>query len=172
LNLRVLGKAIALLVVYGTAFQLASAVYSVYRYSNVTRITVSKLSDFDEVFEVGPSSLRVKSPEFLKVCFAGDYVHALQDAQSWFASNETEFKSALEGAGTFADSFNNEGSSSIVLLSHTSAVIFELEPLAGFSVANTGCAGADHDIDLKKSRSDPGIEFWLRNPTLRSTDGR
>ena len=146
--------------------------YSSYRYSNVTNITVSKLSDLDEVFEVRPSSLRVKNPEFLKVCFATDYVYALQDAQSWFSPNETEFKSALEGAGTFADSFNNEGSSSIVLLSHRSAVILELEPLTGFSVANTGCVNANSDIDIRKSRSDSGIEFWLRNPTLRSIDGR
>jgi hypothetical protein len=47
-----LGKAIALLVIYGTALQLASAVYSSYRYNNVIKITVSKLSDLDEVFEV------------------------------------------------------------------------------------------------------------------------
>jgi hypothetical protein len=115
----------------------------------------------------------VRDPEFLKVCFAADYVYALKDAQAWFAPDETEFMPALEAAGGLADSFNDEGSSSIVLLSHTSAVILELEQRTGFSVATTGCASADNDIEIRKSRSDAdGIEFWLPNATLRSTHGR
>jgi hypothetical protein len=51
--IRTVGKAIALLIVYGTALQLGLAVYSTYRYTNVTKIIVSKLSDLEEVFEVG-----------------------------------------------------------------------------------------------------------------------
>jgi hypothetical protein len=113
----------------------------------------------------------VKNPEFLVVCFAADYVHALETAQKWFAPTETEFKLALERAGTFVDSFNDEGSSSIVLLSHTTAVILKFRPLSGFSVAHTGCASADTGIEMRKSRSDPGFEFWLPNATLRSTHG-
>ena len=170
--IRAVGKAIALLIVYGAALQLGLAVYSTYRYTNVTKITVSKLSDLDEVFDVGPSSIRVKNREVLIVCFAADYIHALETAQKWFAPNETEFKLALEGAGTFVDSFNDEGSSSIVFLSHTTAVILKFKPLSGFSVAHTGCASADTGIEMRKSRSDPGFEFWLPNATLRSTHGR
>ena len=169
--IRAVGKAIALLIVYGAALQLGLAVYSTYRYTNVTKITVSKLSDLDEVFDVGPSSIRVKNREVL-MCFAADYVHALETAQKWFAPNETEFKLALEGAGTFVDSFNDEGSSSIVFLSHTTAVILKFKPLSEFSVAHTGCASADTGIEMRKSRSDPGFEFWLPNATLRSTHGR
>jgi hypothetical protein len=159
-----------LLAVYGTALVFALDVYTTYRYSNVSTITVSKLSDLDEVFEVGSSSLRVRNPEFLKVCFAAEYVYALDDAQKWFALNETEFKPALEAARGLADTFNFEGSSSIVLLSHTSAVILELERRTGFAVAATGCASAANDIEIRKSRSDAdGIEFYLPNATLRST---
>jgi len=155
------------------ALLFALAVYSSYRYSNVSTITVSKLSDLDEVFEVGTSSLKVRNPEFLKVCFAGDYVHALESAQKWFAPDEAEFKPALAAAGGLADTFNDEGSSSIVLLSHTSAVILELERRTGFSVAIVGCTSAANDIEIRKSRSDAdGIEFWLPNATLRSTRGQ
>jgi hypothetical protein len=164
---------IALLAVYGTAFAFAQLIYVSYRYSNVSALAVSKLSDLDEVFEVGTSSLRVKDPEFLKVCFAAEYVYALESAQKWFAPNETEFKPALEAAGGLADTFNFEGSSSIVLLSHTSALIMELERRTGFFVATTGCANAANKIEIRKSGSDAdGIEFYLPNATLRSTDGR
>ena len=62
-----IGKVMALLIVYGTALQLALAVYSSYCHSNISKIEVSKLSDLEEVFEVGPSSLRMKNPEFLGV---------------------------------------------------------------------------------------------------------
>ena len=126
MTVRTIGKAIALLAAYGTAFAFAELIYVTYRYSNVRTIAVSSLSDLDDVFEVGTSSLKVKSPEFLKVCFAADYVYALKDAQKWFAPDDTEFAPALEAAGGLADTFNFEGSSSIVLLSHTSAVILEL----------------------------------------------
>jgi hypothetical protein len=115
----------------------------------------------------------VRDPEFLKVCFAPDYVDALESARKWFAPDETEFMPALEAAGGLADSFNDEGSSSIVLLSHTSAVIMKLDQRTGFSVAIIGCASTANDIEIRKSRSDAdGIEFWLPNATLRSTHGR
>jgi hypothetical protein len=123
LTIRTIGKTIALLAVYGTAFAFAELIYVSYRYSNVSAIAVSKL---DGVFEVGASSLRVRDPGFLKVCFAGEYAYALENAQNRVAPNEIEFKPALEAAGGLADSFNFEGSSSIVLLSHTSAVILFL----------------------------------------------
>jgi hypothetical protein len=53
LTIRTVGKTIALLAVYGMAFAFAHLIYVSYRYSNVSKITVSKLSDLDEVFEVG-----------------------------------------------------------------------------------------------------------------------
>jgi hypothetical protein len=52
------------------ALQLALAVYSTYRHSNISKNEVSKLSDLEELFELGPSSLRVKNPEFRMVCGA------------------------------------------------------------------------------------------------------
>jgi hypothetical protein len=137
--IRAVGKTVALLIVYGTAFQLALAVYSSYRYSNVSKITVSKLSDLEEVFEVGPASLRVKNPEFQMVCFAGDYVYALTDAKHWFAANKTEFDAVLQAAGGSADAFNGGGRSSIVLLSRISAIscslTFALNSWSGISEA-------------------------------------
>lgn len=173
MTIRTVAKAITLLAVYGTALLIALEVYSSYRYSNVKKITVSKLSDLDEVFEVGASSLTVRNPEFLKVCLAADYVYALKDAAEWFGPNEIEFTSALEAAGGLADTFNDEGSSSIVLLSHASAVILGLEQRTGFSVRSTGCASAANDIEIRKSRSDAnGIEFFLPNATVRSTHGK
>jgi hypothetical protein len=96
-------KATVLLAVYGTALAFGTLVYESYRYNNVNRITVSKLVDLDEAFKIGPSSLRVKNPEFLKICFTGDYVYALKDARQWFAADDTEFMLALEAAGGPAD---------------------------------------------------------------------
>jgi hypothetical protein len=170
-GIRTVIKAVALLAACGTAFLFALAIYNQYRYSNVKTIAVTKLSDVDEVFEVGSSGLRVRDPEFLIVCFAADYVHALEHARKWLAPNEAAFARALEAAGGLADTFNDEGGSSIVLLSHTSAVILELRRRTGFSVAMVGCASADNTVEIRKSRSDPGIEFWLPNATLRSTRG-
>ena len=168
LKIRVLGRAIALLVVYGTALQLASAVNSSYRYGNVTNITVSKLSDLDEVFEVRASSLRVKNPEFLKVCFATDYVYSLQDAKQWFAADQAEFNGALQAAGGSADTFNSEGNSSIVLLSRSSAVVLQFSLRTGFLVGNFGCAGADVDINIKRYETNSSTEVILPNATLRA----
>jgi hypothetical protein len=173
LTSRTAGKAIVLFAVYGMALLFALAVYSSYRYSNVKTIKVSKLTDLDEVFEIDTSSLRVRNPEFLKICFAADYVDALESAQKQLAPDEMEFQPALKAAGGLADVFNDEGNSSIVLLSHTSAIIVELDRRTGFAVAIVGCADATNDIEIKKSRSDAnGTEFWLPNATLRSTRGR
>jgi len=167
LSFRTVVKGIIGLAVAVAALDLGLYAYVSYRYSNVRTIKVSKLADLDEVFEVGTSSLRVRNPEFLKVCFAADYVDALENAQKWFASDETEFKPALAAAGGLADTFNDEGSSSIVLLSHTSAVILKLDRRTGFAVAIVGCASAANDIEIRKSRSEAdGVEFWLPNATL------
>ena len=81
---------IALLAVYGTALVCAVLAYFSWRDSNVSRIEVSTQSDLEKEFEIGDSTLRVKNPEFLKVCFVGDYVYALKDARYWFAADETE----------------------------------------------------------------------------------
>ena len=64
---RMLIKVATLLVVYGMALTFGLLAYLDYRDRNVTRITVSKLSDLDQVFDVGDTALRVRSPEFLKV---------------------------------------------------------------------------------------------------------
>ncbi len=60
------------------------------------------------MFEIGTSNLQVRNPEFLKVCFAGDYVYALEDARKWFSVNEAEFMRALDAAGGRGDTFNGE----------------------------------------------------------------
>ena len=88
LTIRTVGKGIAFLAVCGAALIVMLHVYMSHRHSNVSKIIVSKLTDFDETFEVNASSLRVRNPEFLKVCFAGDYVYALKDARQWFAADE------------------------------------------------------------------------------------
>ncbi len=77
-------KATALLAVYGTAVALALLVYRSYLYGYVRTIAVSDLSDLDEAFVVGSASLRVRNREFTKVCFAGDFAYALEDARQWF----------------------------------------------------------------------------------------
>ena len=169
--IRAVGKAIALLIIYGAALQLGLAVYSTYRYTNVSKIIVSKLSDLDEVFEIGPSSIRVKNPEVLMVCFANDYVYSLQDAKHWFVGNEGGFKAVLEAAGGTADSFNGEGKSSIVLLSRASAVILQLDIRTEFLVKNLGCAGADNDIEIKRYESNTSTELYLLNATLKAPRG-
>jgi hypothetical protein len=172
LTIRTAGKAIILSAIYGTVLVFAWAVYSSYGDSNVSRITVSKLSDLDEAFEVGTSSLRVRNPEFLKVCFAGDYVYALKDARQWFAAKDTEFMPALRAAGGPADTFNDDEHSSIVLLSHTSALILQLDRRTGFSVVNLGCASADAgDIKIKRYKTNSSTEFYLPNATLSSPPG-
>jgi hypothetical protein len=169
--IRTVGKAIALLIVYGTALQLGLAVYSTYRYTNVSKIIVSKLSDLDEVFEVGASSARVKNPEFLVVCFAGDYVYSLQDAKHWFVGNEGGFDAVLEGVGGTADSFNGVGQSSIVLLSRSSAVILQFDLRTEFLVKNLGCAGADNDLEIKRYESNTSTELYLPSATLKAPRG-
>ena len=147
-------------------------VYMSHRYSNVSKIIVSKLTDFDETFEVNASSLRVRNPEFLKVCFAGDYVYALKDARQWFAADEIEFAPVLAAAGGPADIYNGAGNSSIVLLSHSSAVILQLDWQTEFLVGNFGCANADAgDIEIKRYQTNSSTEFYLRNATLRSPPG-
>jgi hypothetical protein len=171
LTIRTSGKLIALLAVYGMAFLCALLVYLSYRDSHVSRITVSTLSDLEKEFVVGNSGLRVRDPEFFKVCFAGNYVYALKDAQHWFAANDTEFMPALRTAGGRADVFNEQGNTSIVLLSHSSAVILQLE-WRTFYVANYGCANVDAgDIELRKSKVTSGAELYLPNATLKAPRG-
>lgn len=141
---------------------------SSYRYSNVRTITVSKLSDLDEVFEVNASALRVKNPEVLKVCFAADYEYTLQSAKQWLSPHSDEFMPALVAAGGLADTFNDEGKSSIVLLSHATATILELDRRTGHSVGIIGCASA-HLANIEIRKSDAGTESYLPNATLRWT---
>jgi hypothetical protein len=166
---RILIKAAALLAVYGTALAFAWLAYLDYRDSNIRRITVSKLSDLEQEFEVGDAVLRVKNPEFLKVCFAGDYAYALKDARQWFGAADADFIPALRAAGGRADSFNGEEQSSIVLLSHRSAVIVRLDRRTGFSVVSFGCANADEgEIMIRKYLTNSSKEFVLPNATLKA----
>jgi hypothetical protein len=148
--------------------------YVAHRYGKVKEIAVSKLSDVDEAFEVGASSLKVRNPEFRIVCLVGDYVDSLAEAKTWLAPNDAEFMPALEAAGGLADTFNDEGEASIVLLSHMSALILKLDYRTGFSVANLGCASVDaSNLEIRKSKNYPsGKEFYLPNATVRSTRGR
>jgi hypothetical protein len=168
LTIRIKAKVIALLAVYGTAFVCAVLVYFSWRDSNVTKIEVSTIADFATQFEVGESSLRVKDPEILRVCFVGDYVHALKDARYWFGADETEFKTALRAAGGRADAFNDGGKFSIVLLSHSSAVILQFDWRA-FYLANLGCAGAhEGDIALRKTKFTSSAGLYLPDATLKA----
>ncbi|MBR1190421.1 hypothetical protein JQ609_21040 [Bradyrhizobium sp. AUGA SZCCT0169] len=169
---QIIVRTIVLLALYGTVLVFGFLLYSSYRDSNVSRISVSKLSDLDEEFEVGVSSLRVKNPKFLKVCFTGDYVHALKDAQQWFAAKDTEFKAALRAAGGPADVFNDDDHSSIVLLTHDSALILQLSWRAGLSVANFGCASVDGaDIELKRYETNSSVSLFLPGATPKSPRG-
>src|SRR5882757_2300136 len=169
---KIVGRTVALLAVYGTVLVLGFLLYASYRDSNVSRISVSKLSDLDEEFEVGVWGVRVKNPKFLKVCFTGDYVHALKDAKQWFAAEDTEFKVALRAAGGPADVFNDDEHSSIVLLSHDSALILQLSWRAGLSVTNLGCASVDGaNIDLKSYETNSSVNLLLRGATPKSPRG-
>ena len=157
------------MVVYGTAIAFGILAYNSYRYNNVTRITVSKFADLDKAFEVGPSSLRVRNPEFLKVCFTGDYVHALKDAKQWFAADVSEFMPALSAAGGPADVYNGKGQASIVLLSHTSSTILQLDWRTDFFAENLGCASTvSGDIEIKRYKTNSSTQLYLPNATLRS----
>ena len=162
---------IALLAVYGTALVCAVLAYFSWRDSNVSRIEVSTQSDLEKEFEIGDSTLRVKNPEFLKVCFVGDYVYALKDARYWFAADETEFAPVRRAAGGRGDAFNGEGKSAIVLLSHSSAVILQFD-WKTFYLANLGCADVhDGDIASWKSKFTSGAVFHLPNATLKESRG-
>jgi hypothetical protein len=172
LTIRTIVKMMVLFSVYGTVLVFALLVHVSHRYSNVSKITVLRLADLDEAFEVGTSRLRVRNPEFLKVCFAGDYVYALKDAKQWFAGNEAEFMPALEAAGGPADTYNGEGNSSIVLLSHTFALILQLDWRSKFFATNLGCASTDAgDIEIKRYQTNSSTEFYLPNATLKSPRG-
>lgn len=122
------------------------------------------------MFDVGDTALRVRNPEFLKVCFAGDYAFALKDARQWFGAAGVDFMPALRAAGGRNDSFNAEGQSSIALLSHRSAIIVRLDRRTGFSVVNFGCANADEgEIKIQKYLTNSSKEFVLPNATLKAT---
>lgn len=169
---QVIVRIIVLLAVYGTVLVFGFLLYCSYRDSNVSRISVSKLSDLDKEFEISLWGVRVRNPKFLKVCFAGNYVHALKDAQQWFAAKDTEFKSALRAAGGPADVFNDDDHSSIVLLSHDSALILQLSWGAGLSVANFGCASVDDaDIELKRYETNSSVRLFLPGATPKSPPG-
>lgn len=170
--LRIAGRAIAVLAVLGTALAIALLAYVSWRDSNVRTIAISRLSDLEEVFEVGASSLRLRNPEFLKVCFTGDYVHALKDAQEWFRADETEFKRALRAAGGRADPFNDDEHSSIVLLSRSSALILQLDWRQGLLLGNFGCASTEvGDIPIRRYQTNSSINFYLPNATPKSPRG-
>jgi hypothetical protein len=169
LTIRAAVKTTVLLAVYGTALALALLVYRSYLYGNVNTIAVSDLSDLDEAFVVGSASLRVRNREFTKVGLAGDYTYALKDARQWFDSKDTEFTVALRAAGGPADAYNDDNHSSIVLLSHTSALILQLDWREGLSIANVGCANVDAgDIEIRSYRTNSSLEFFLPNATLKS----
>jgi len=169
LTIRTAIKAIVLLAVYGTVLALALLVYRSYLYGNVSTIAISDLSDLDEVFEVGRASLRVRNREFTKVCFAGDFAYALKDARQWFDPKDLQFTVALRAAGGPADAYNDDNHSSIVLLSHTSALILQLDLREGLSVVNFGCANVDAgDIEIRSYKTNSSLEFVLPNATLKS----
>lgn len=162
-------KAIVLLAVYGTALALALLAYRSYLYGNVSTIAISDLSDLDEAFVIGSASLRVRNREFTKVCFAGDFAYALKDARQWFDPKDNQFTVALRAAGGPADVYNDDNHSSIVLLSHTSALILQLDFREGLSVVNFGCANVDAgDIEIKSYKTNSSLEFFLPNARLKS----
>jgi hypothetical protein len=162
-------KAVVLLAVYGTALALALLAYRSYLYGNVRTIVVSDLSDLDEAFVVGSKSLRVRNREFTKVCFAGDYTYALKDARQWFDPKNAQFTAALRAAGGSADVYNDDNHSSIVLLSHTSALILQLDVRQGLLAVNFGCADVDAgDIEIMSYKTNTSLEFFLPGATLKS----
>lgn len=169
LSIKTAVKAIVLLAVYGTALALALLVYRSYLYGNVSTIAVSDLSDLDEAFEVRNASLRVRNREFTKVCFVGDFAHALKDARQWFDPKDPQFTVPLRAAGGPADAYNDDNHSSIVLLSHASALILQLDWREGLSVANFGCANVDAgDIEIRSYKTNASLEFYLPSATLKS----
>lgn len=169
MTIRTAVKAIVLLAVYGTALALALLAYRSYLYGNVSTVAVSDLSDLDGAFVVGSASLRVRSREFTKVCFAGDFTYPLKDARQWFDSKDTQFAAALRAAGGPADAYNDDNHSSIVLLSHTSALILQLDVREGLLIVNFGCADVNAgDIEIRSYRTNSSLEFYLPNATLKS----
>jgi hypothetical protein len=169
LTIKTAVKTIVLLAVYGTALALALLAYRSYLYGNVSTIAVSDLSDLDETFVVGSASLRVRNREFTKVCFAGDFTYPLKDARQWFDPKDTQFTAALRAAGGPTDAYNDDNHSSIVLLSHTSALILQLDFRRGLSVVNLGCADVDAgDIGIRSYKTNSSLEFYLPNATLKS----
>ncbi|MFH1343578.1 MAG: hypothetical protein ABIL01_20595 [Pseudomonadota bacterium] len=170
MTIRTAVRAIVLLAVYGTALALALLAYRSYLYGNVSTVAVSDLSDLDEAFVVGSASLRVRNREFTKVCFAGDFTYPLKDALQWFDPKDTQFAAALRAAGGPADAYNDDNHSSIVLLSHTSALILQLDFREGLSVVSLGCAdvGAG-DIEIRSYKTNSSLEFHLPNATLKSS---
>lgn len=162
-------KAIVLLAIYGAALALALLAYRSHLYGNVRTISVSDLSDLDEAFVVEGASLRVRNREFTKVCLAGDFTYPLKDARQWFDPKDTQFTAALRAAGGPTDSYNDDNHSSIVLLSHTSALILQLDWREGLSVVNFGCADVDAgDIEIRSYKTNSSLEFYLPNATLKS----
>src|SRR5579863_9346276 len=161
-------KVFTLLAIYSAAFQIWSNILLSYLEENVRITAVSKVDDLESFFEISGSSARVKDPKFKTICFAGDHVYALGDAKHWFAKNEIGWISVLRAARGAADIFNGKDRSSIVLLSHTSAVILQLASEAGTSAENFGCASANASgIEIKKPLSRYRVTLFLHNGKLK-----
>lgn len=165
-------KAITLLAACVAALAAISLAHQLCRDSNVSRIAVSNIWDLHREFDIRDAKMRVRNPEVLRVCFAGDYVYALKDARRWFAAGDAEFDPVLQAAGGRADVFNGEGESSIVLLTRKSAVIMQLNRRTGLAVANFGCVGVDAGhIEMRTYQTSSVTEFVFPNATLKASIG-
>lgn len=172
MTIRTSTKVIALLGVYAVAMLLCGVAYVSFRDRNVTSIKVVQFSQLDQDFELVGSSLRVKDPDFLKVCFSKQYAYALKDAQKWFAASDTEFASVLRAAGGRADVFNGRTGSSIVLLSRHSARIVQFDARSDVAALNVGCTNIDAgNIQVKRLEPSEGVQLSLLNATLKERRG-
>jgi hypothetical protein len=141
-----------------------------YRYRDINSASISNLSDFDKFLVASPLGWTIRSKEFDTICFTGNYVFALSQAKSFLPPNEANTRSALRFAGGVADLFNSGSDTSIVLLSHHGAQIFQLNRKLGFALKNVGCTTTDQ-AKIKIESIDSITELELPHASLGATHG-
>ena len=141
-----------------------------FRYRDINSASISNLSDFDKFLVAGPQGWTIRGSEFDTICFTGNYVFALAQAKSFLSPNEANTRSVLGFAGGFGDLFNGGSDTSIVLLSHQSAQILQLNRKRGFELKNVGCTSSNK-ASIQIKNIDSITEFELPQASLGGIHG-
>jgi hypothetical protein len=131
-----------------------------YRDQNIKSKTISDLSDFNELLTTSSTKWSVKPAEFNTICFTGNYVFALAQANSFLLPHDVESIKVFDAASGLADVFNGSTHTSIVLFSRTEARILQLDRKTGFSLTNVGCANVGTaEIQVRSTKQITELEL-------------